>query len=74
MIIDVHGHYTTAPAQLRAWRQAQIASIGSPFNETLTISDGEIRETVMNGQLKLQQERGTDIALFSPTAAGMAHH
>ena len=23
MIIDVHGHYTTAPPELRAWRQRQ---------------------------------------------------
>ena len=25
MIIDIHGHYTTAPAQLGAWRDLQIA-------------------------------------------------
>ncbi len=25
MIIDVHGHYTTAPAALGAWRDLQIA-------------------------------------------------
>ncbi|HEX5139783.1 MAG TPA: amidohydrolase family protein [Dehalococcoidia bacterium] len=74
MIIDVHGHYTTAPKQLSAWRQRQIASAGTPFTEPLTISDDEIRETIGNGQLKLQQERGTDITLFSPTAGGMAHH
>jgi 4-oxalmesaconate hydratase len=74
MIIDVHGHYTTAPKQLSAWRQRQIASAGTPFTEPLTISDDEIRETIGNGQLKLQQDRGTDITLFSPTAGGMAHH
>jgi 4-oxalmesaconate hydratase len=74
MIIDVHGHYTTAPKKLRDWRQAQIDSIGRPFNQTLAISDDEIRETIVNGQLKLQKERGTDVALFSPTAGGMAHH
>jgi 4-oxalmesaconate hydratase len=74
MIIDVHGHYTTAPRQLSAWRQRQIAAIGSPFNEELVISDDEIRETIMEGQLKQQKERGTDLALFSPTAGGMAHH
>lgn len=74
MIIDVHGHYTTAPPQLGKWRQAQIAAIGRPFNETLTITDDEIRETIQVGQLKLQKERGTDLALFSPTAGGMAHH
>jgi 4-oxalmesaconate hydratase len=74
MIIDVHGHYTTAPAQLAAWRKRQIASIGTPFTEKLVISDDEIRETIGQRQLRLQQERGTDVTLFSPTAAGMAHH
>jgi 4-oxalmesaconate hydratase len=74
MIIDVHGHYTTAPRQLSAWRQRQIASAGTPFTEELVISDDEIRETIIEGQLKLQNERGTDVALFSPTAGGMAHH
>jgi 4-oxalmesaconate hydratase len=74
MIIDVHGHYTTAPVELRDWRQRQIASIGQPFHEELRISDDQIRETIAQGQLKFQQERGTDVALFSPTAGGMAHH
>ncbi len=74
MIIDVHGHYTTAPTELREWRQRQIASIGAPFTEKLQISDDQIRETIERGQLKLQRDRGTDVALFSPTAGGMAHH
>ncbi|MBV9354970.1 MAG: amidohydrolase, partial [Chloroflexi bacterium] len=38
------------------------------------VSDDEIRESLAKGQLKLQRERGTDVALFSPTAAGMGHH
>ena len=74
MIIDVHGHYTTAPRQLAAWRQRQIASAGVPFTEPLVITDDEIRETIAHGQLRLQTERGTDLTLFSPTAGGMAHH
>jgi 4-oxalmesaconate hydratase len=74
MIIDAHGHYTTAPKQLREWRQRQIDSAGTPFTEKLIISDDEIRETITNGQLKLQQERGTDVTLFSPIAGMMAHH
>ena len=24
MIVDIHGHYTTAPAALSAWRKAQL--------------------------------------------------
>ena len=74
MIIDAHGHYTTAPKQLREWRQRQIASAGTPFTEELVISDDEIRETITNGQLKLQKERGIDVTLFSPIAGMMAHH
>ena len=38
------------------------------------ISDDEIRASIANGQLKLQQERGTDLTIFSPRAAGMGHH
>ncbi len=30
MIIDVHGHYTTAPAALGAWRDLQIAGLKDP--------------------------------------------
>ena len=74
MIIDVHGHYTTAPPQLREWRARQIRSAGRPFTEPLRISDDELRESIENGQLRLQRARGTDLALFSPTAGGMAHH
>ena len=74
MIIDVHGHYTTAPPQLRAWRQRQIARAPRPFTEPLSIGDDEIRETIEGGQLRLQRARDTDLVLFSPTAAGMAHH
>ena len=74
MIIDVHGHYTTAPKSVQEWRQRQIAAFPQPYTEPFVMSDDEIVETISQGQLKLQQERGTDVALFSPTAGGMAHH
>jgi 4-oxalmesaconate hydratase len=74
MIIDVHGHYTTAPPELRAWRRRQVAAIGTPFNEPLNITDDQLRETLEAGQIKLQNDRGTDLTLFSPTAGGMEHH
>jgi len=78
MIIDCHGHYTTAPKQLEAWRQRQIAALQdkshSPAKDSLGISDDEIRESLETAQLKLQRERGTDLTIFSPRAAGMAHH
>lgn len=30
MIIDCHGHYTTAPPALENWRNEQIAGLGDP--------------------------------------------
>ena len=38
------------------------------------MTDDEIRQTIEGGQLKAQQERGTDLTIFSPRAAGMGHH
>ena len=73
MIIDCHGHYTTAPKALEAYRQAQIADPSSR-PPTPSISDDQIRESLEGAQLKLQRERGTDLTIFSPRAAGMGHH
>ncbi|MDI9334678.1 MAG: amidohydrolase family protein [Cytophagales bacterium] len=78
LIIDCHGHYTTAPKALETWRNAQIAGITDaarmPKVSDLKISDDDIRETIDNNQLKLMKERGSDITLFSPRASFMAHH
>ena len=78
MIIDCHGHYTTAPKELEAFRQQQIADLSNPPHArpkgTLSISDDQIRESLEKAQLKLQRERGTDVTIFSPRAAGMGHH
>jgi 4-oxalmesaconate hydratase len=78
MIIDCHGHYTTAPRQLEAYRQRQIAALADksrvPSKGSLGIGDDEIRESLETAQLKLQRERGTDLTIFSPRAAGMSHH
>ena len=77
MIIDCHGHYTTAPAALREYRAAQVDGLEDPgyvpMPADLGISDDEIRESLEGAQLKLQRERGTDLTIFSPRAAGMAH-
>ena len=72
MIIDCHGHYTTAPKELQAFRDAQIAGNDNPG--PLKISDDQIRESIEKGQLKMQQERGSDLTIFSPIAGQMAHH
>ena len=78
MIIDCHGHFTTAPKTLHAWRQKQLAAVNDPANapknSDLHISDDEIREAIESGQLKLQKERGGDLTIFSPIAGQMAHH
>ena len=76
MIIDCHGHYTTAPKALELFRKAQIAALSEPYTRVSApvISDDDVRETLEPAQLKLQNERGTDISLFSPGAGKMGHH
>jgi len=76
LIIDCHGHYTTAPPQHDAWRDAQKAAFkdGSDAPPYPTISDDEIRETIEKNQLKLLKERGADMTIFSPRASTMAPH
>ena len=77
LVIDIHGHYTTEPKAFLAWRQTQIAALADPSKKpspaSLKISDDELRESVQP-QIKFQRERGTDVVLFSPRAAGMGHH
>ena len=77
MIIDCHGHYTTAPAQLQNFRETQIAHFEDatrPAPELAAITDDEIRESVEQNQLKALSERGADAILFSPKAVAMGHH
>lgn len=77
MIIDCHGHYTTAPQQMQDYRDAQLAhfkdsSLPPPVLQP--ISDDEIRESIELNQLKALRERGCDMTIFSPKASAMAHH
>ena len=78
LIIDVHGHYTTAPKALEEWRNKQIAAINDPANRPkpseLRISDDELRESIETNQLAKMRERGSDITIFSPRASFIAHH
>ena len=76
MIIDCHGHYTTAPAAHTAWREQQVAAweAGTTPPAYPSISDDEIRETIEGSQLRLMDERGIDVTLFSPRASAMAPH
>jgi 4-oxalmesaconate hydratase len=76
VIIDCHGHYTTAPAAHASWRHAQQAAYEAgerppPYPE---ISDDEIRRSIEDSQLRLMTERGVDVTVFSPRASAMGHH
>jgi 4-oxalmesaconate hydratase len=76
MIIDCHGHYTTAPPPLQAFRDAQLAALksGGTAPALARIADDQIRESLEQAQLRLQRERGTDLTIFSPRASAMGHH
>ena len=77
MIIDIHGHYTTEPAAVHLFRDKQLAGIADaarrPATVDLGIGDEELVKSVQP-QLRFQKERGSDLTIFSPRAAGMAHH
>ncbi len=77
MIIDCHGHYTTAPAALQDFRDAQLAHLTDPTQPVPPepeISDEEIRASIEGNQLRIARERGTDLTIFSPRASAMGHH
>jgi 4-oxalmesaconate hydratase len=78
MIIDCHGHYTTAPNELKDYRQRQIDGLKDPAyiqsKGSIKISDDQIRESLEKAQLKAQRERGNDLTIFSPIAGAMGHH
>jgi len=77
LIIDCHGHYTTAPAPLQNFRNDQIAHFHDPLKPApkgVVISDDDIRESIEKNQLKLLKERGADMTIFSPRASVMAPH
>ncbi|MDB5770533.1 MAG: 4-oxalmesaconate hydratase [Burkholderiales bacterium] len=77
MIIDTHCHYTTEPQALHVFRDKQLAGLADaarkPATTDLGISDEAVIQSVQP-QIKLQKERGSDLTIFSPRAAGMAHH
>jgi 4-oxalmesaconate hydratase len=78
MIIDCHGHYTTAPRALEDYRKRQLGALEAgkepPAKGALAISDDQIRESLEGAQLRMQRERGTDLTIFSPRASAMGHH
>lgn len=77
LVIDCHGHFTTEPAAFHEFRRAQVAhaegraAAPAPYPG---IADDHLVEIVGTNQLRVQQERGTDLTLLSPRASGMGHH
>ena len=71
MIIDCHGHYTTVPAAHKQFRERQLAG---DRPEPAAIGDDEIVETIERNQLRVMDERGIDLTVFSPQASAMEHH
>ncbi|MEY4320575.1 MAG: hypothetical protein RLZZ471_516 [Actinomycetota bacterium] len=76
MIIDCHGHYTTVPEPHNQWRVDQLAAFkaGQPAPAYPEISDDVVRVSIVDNQLKLITERGSDLTIFSPRASHMGHH
>ena len=79
MIIDCHGHYTTTPPGVGAWRDAQVAAVAADPGFVgelgrMDVGDDEIRASIEDNQLRLQRERGADLTIFSPRASWMGHH
>jgi 4-oxalmesaconate hydratase len=77
MIIDIHGHYTTEPQPLLTFRDKQLAGLADAMRKPTTTELGITDEMLLKSvepQLKMQRDRGTDFTIFSPRAAGMAHH
>jgi 4-oxalmesaconate hydratase len=78
MIIDCHGHYTTAPRSLEAFRAQQADAYPDSVKLAALVrpsfTDEQLRSSIETGQLRIQQSRGVDLTIFSPRAAGMSHH
>jgi 4-oxalmesaconate hydratase len=77
MIIDIHCHYTTEPAAMQTFRDKQLAGLADPARRPATTDLGITDEMLVKSvepQLRFQKERGSDLTIFSPRAAGMAHH
>ncbi|MDQ7904626.1 amidohydrolase family protein [Phytohabitans sp. ZYX-F-186] len=72
MIIDVHGHYTTAPAALDAYRGRMLARLNKPPRTRLALPADAVAASLA-GYVARMDERGIDMVLLSPRASGMGH-
>ena len=76
LVIDCHGHFTSEPDHFLEFRRDQIAAASNSAagRRYPGVNDRELHDAITANQLRLQQERGTDVTLLSPRAAGMGHH
>ena len=77
LVIDCHGHFTSEPAQVADFRRRQLSALesGDASGAALpSITDDELVEAVGGNQLRVMDERGIDMVLFSPRASAMGHH
>ncbi|MEA2622785.1 MAG: 4-oxalmesaconate hydratase [Chloroflexota bacterium] len=72
MIVDVHGHFTTAPAAFEAYRARLLADPGAALHGQLGISEDELAAS-LEPVIRQMDDRGIDVLFFSPRAAGMGH-
>lgn len=72
MIVDVHGHFTTAPARLDAYRGRQLSMLNQPVRGSLAVSEEELASS-LEPLLVQMGARGIDVVMLSPRAAGMGH-
>lgn len=71
-IIDVHGHFTSAPPELAGIRTAQLTELNKPRKHSLNLPDDKVAAAVRK-QLSAMDSRGITHILFSPTASKMGH-
>ena len=80
VIIDCHGHYTTTPPGVGAWRDAQVAEVERDPSHVGTRGSHRPCPTTRSARAsrarscEFQRERGSDLTLFSPRASWMGHH
>ncbi|HET9075310.1 MAG TPA: amidohydrolase family protein [Acidimicrobiales bacterium] len=76
-VVDCHGHFTSEPPQLAEFRRRQLAALDAgdgPAPDLPAISDQELVDCISANQLRVMDERGIDMVLFSPRASAMGHH
>jgi 4-oxalmesaconate hydratase len=72
-VIDIHGHFTSAPPELGDLRASQLSELNRPRKRKLQIPDERVA-AALQGHLNAMNERGIGHILFSNTASKMGHH